>query len=76
MQIETIDKYQLHLIAHELPNGRWDPFVEIFKFDDTAQDFKCVQPRQRVGNDSCASYAEAIEAARCAGSVLMHPEAG
>ena len=48
MQIETVGHYQLHLIAHELPGNKWDPFIAIFKFDDEAQDFKCVSEKQRA----------------------------
>lgn len=72
MQIETIGKYQLHLIAHELSDsGKWDPFVAIFKFDDAANDFKCVQEKRHAANEPLASYGEAIDAARRAGTALI-----
>jgi len=72
MQIETIGKYQLHLIAHELPGaGKWDPFVTIMRFDDEAQDFKCVVDKRRAGDQPYPSYEEAIDAARRAGSALI-----
>ena len=71
MQIETVGKYQLHLIAIELPDGRWDPFVTIFKFDDTVQDFICVLGKRRAAKAPCANYDEAIDAARRAGSAYM-----
>lgn len=72
MQIETVGKYQLHLIAHELSDsGRWDPFVAIFKFDDDSQDFKCVLDKQRASEQAYDDYEEAIEAARRAGTALL-----
>jgi hypothetical protein len=74
MQIETIGKYQLHLIAHEMSDGRWDPFVAIFRFDDAAQDFRCVQAKQRAATEPCSSYAEAMDAARRTGTALMRSE--
>ena len=51
MQIETVENFQLHLIAHELPNGKWDPFVSIFQFNESAQDFKCVYERHRASEE-------------------------
>ncbi|MGH8807731.1 MAG: hypothetical protein ACREX0_07630 [Noviherbaspirillum sp.] len=75
MQIETIGHYQIHLIAYELSDsGRWDPFVRIFKFDDATQDFKCVLDKQHAAGEPLASYDEAIDAARRAGTKLV--EAG
>lgn len=71
MQIETVGHYQLHLIAHELPDNKWDPFVAIFKFDDKAQDFKCVYEKQRAAAEPLPSYEEAIDAARRAGNELL-----
>lgn len=72
MQIETVGKYQLHLIAHELPPpGGWDPFVEIYKFDEQKQDFVCVIEKRRVSTRALPSYADAIEAARREGNTLM-----
>lgn len=69
MQIETIGKYQLHLIAQELsPSGQWDPFLSVFRFDDEAQDFKCVLEKQHVSDKAYVDYDEAIEAARRAGN--------
>lgn len=72
MQIETIGKYQLHLIAHELssPPG-WDPFVAIFKFDDKANDFLCVMEKRRASDQLLPSYEEAIDAARRTGTELL-----
>lgn len=70
MQIETIGKYQLHLIAHEVAASRWDPFITIMKFDDAAQDFVCVLEKHHVGTPQ-ASYEAAIEAAREAGTAFM-----
>ncbi|NEX59644.1 hypothetical protein [Noviherbaspirillum galbum] len=72
MQIENVGPYQLHLIAHELsaPNT-WDPFVEIYRFDEAMQDFRCVQEKQRASAEPCASYEEAIERAREAGNALV-----
>lgn len=72
MQIETVSNYQLHLIAHELPPpGGWDPFIEIHKFDEQKQDFICVVEKRRASAQALPSYAEAIEAARQAGNILI-----
>jgi hypothetical protein len=73
MQIETIGKYQLQLIAHEVPGveKRWDPFVTIFRFDDDRQDFKCVLEKRRAADRSYANYEEAIDAARRAGTAFI-----
>jgi len=71
MQIETIGKYQLHLIAHELPGkARWDPFITILRFDDESQDFKCVLEKRHAG-EPCASYEEAIELGRRVGTAML-----
>ncbi|HJV72766.1 MAG TPA: hypothetical protein VJ654_00965 [Noviherbaspirillum sp.] len=72
MQIETIGKYQIHLIAEELPaSNLWEPYVSIFKFDDELQDFSCVLEKRRVSEQGFSEYAEAIEAARRAGNALL-----
>lgn len=72
MQIETIGKYQLHLIAHEISgSGRWDPFITILKFDDDRQDFKCVLEKRRATDHEFTDYDAAIEAARRAGTALI-----
>lgn len=72
MQIETIGKYQLHLIAHELSeSGKWDSFVSIFKFDEEHQDFSCVMEKRRAADTTFSTYEEAIEAARRAGNALL-----
>ena len=72
MQIETIGKYQLHLIAHELPGiGKWDPFVTVMLFDDDKQDFKCVLDKRHAADHPFPSYEEAIEAARRAGTAFI-----
>ncbi|HEX7636496.1 MAG TPA: hypothetical protein VF427_14635 [Noviherbaspirillum sp.] len=72
MQIETIGKYQLHLIAHELSgSGQWDPFVAIFKFDEEAQDFKCVYEKHHASDKPFPTYDEAIDSARRAGNALI-----
>jgi hypothetical protein len=72
MATETIGKYQLHLIAYELPgSGQWEPYLTIDKFDDEIQDFKCVVEKYRVSDDSFGSYAEAIEEARRVGNALI-----
>lgn len=70
MQIETIGKYQLHLIAHEIGPSRWDPFVTIMKFDEDAQDFVCALEKHHVGAP-CSSYEAAIEEARQAGTAVI-----
>lgn len=70
--IETIGDYQLHLFAHELPaSGLWDPFVTILKFDDKAQDFKCVLEKHHASEVGFATYEEAIDEARRAGTALI-----
>lgn len=72
MQIETIGKYQLHLIAHELAgSGLWEPYVAIFKFDDKRQDFVCIIEKRRVSEQGFADYEDAIEVARRAGNELI-----
>ncbi len=72
MQIETIGKYQLHLVAHELPaSDLWEPYVSIFRFDDELQDFTCVVEKQRVSEQGYADYQAAIDAARRAGNALL-----
>lgn len=72
MQVETIGKYQLHLIARELPGtGGWDPFVDIFQFDDEIGDFKCVVEKYHAADKGLASYEEAIDCARRAGNTFI-----
>lgn len=71
MQIETIGKYQLHLVAHEVSSGRWDPFITILKFDDENQDFKCVLDKRRAADHEYDDYEAAIDAARRAGTALI-----
>ena len=71
MQIETIGHYQLHLIAHELPGNKWDPFIAVFKFDDKLQDFTCVHEKQRAAAEPSPSYEDAIEVARRAGNAML-----
>ncbi|MGE5650237.1 hypothetical protein [Noviherbaspirillum sp. UKPF54] len=72
MQIETVGKYQLHLIAHELSGTRgWDAYVSIHKFDDAAQDFKCVLDKHHAGDEPLPSYEEAIDMARRVGNTLL-----
>jgi hypothetical protein len=70
MQIETMGKYQLHLIAHEVGTSHWDPFVTVLRFDDEAQDFLCELDKHHVGTPR-PSYEEAIEAARRAGTTFI-----
>lgn len=72
MQIETVGKYQLHLIAHEVSGaGRWEPFITILRFDDDKQDFTCVLDKRRAVDEEFTDYASAIEAARLAGTALL-----
>lgn len=72
MQIETIGKYQLHLIAHEIgSSGEWEPYVVIQKFDDRKQDFVCVIEKRRASDHPFHDYEEAIEAARRYGNELI-----
>lgn len=72
MQIETIGKYQIQLIAHELgSSGEWEPFLSILKFDDKKQDFVCVVDKRRASDHRFTDYEDAIEAARRAGNELI-----
>lgn len=72
MQMETVGQYQLHLIAHELSGqGQWDPFVSIYKFDEEAQDFKCVLEKHHVEGSGYGSYEDAIKAAAEVGNTLI-----
>jgi hypothetical protein len=72
MQIETIGKYQLQLVAHELSSsGLWDPFVAILRFDDDLQDFQCVLEKRRAADHPFPTYEDAIDAARRAGTALL-----
>ena len=71
MQIETVGKYQLHLIALELPGTKWDSFVSIHRFEDDEQDFKCVLEKHHAAAHPLSSYDEAIEAARRTGTALL-----
>jgi hypothetical protein len=72
MQIETIGKYQFHLIAHEISaSGRWDPFLTVMKFDDEIQDFRCVVEKRHITGETYDDYNDAIEAARRAGNALI-----
>ncbi|HEY8606658.1 MAG TPA: hypothetical protein VIM12_06055 [Noviherbaspirillum sp.] len=70
MQIETVGQYQLHLIAHELPAGGWDPFVSIYRFDSRADNFQCVLDKRHV-EGRFESYEDAIDAAVRAGNTLI-----
>lgn len=75
MAIETIGHYQLHLIAREVEGtGLWDPFVTIFRFDENADDFKCVLEKHHASEQPLPSRDAAIDVARQVGSALV--EAG
>ena len=75
MQIETIGKYQLRLIAHEVQGAHgWDPYVEIFKFDDATQDFRCAYEKHHASLTPLASYEDAIEHARRVGAEIIKKE--
>lgn len=72
MSIETVGKYQLHLLAYEIPGAaKWESFVTINRFDDAAQDFVCVTEKHPVSSQAYASYDEAIEAARRFGNAAI-----
>jgi hypothetical protein len=72
MATETIGKYQLYLTAYELPgSGLWDPFVTVLKFDENAQDFKCVLEKHHASDTAFETYEAAIDQARRAGSALI-----
>jgi hypothetical protein len=75
MQIETVGKYQIHLIAHEVEGGkRWDPFVSVLRFDEEADDFRCVLEKHHASEEPCDSYEEAVETARRAGNAFIQRE--
>jgi hypothetical protein len=75
MAIETIGHYQIHLFAYELPgSGQWDPFVTILRFDEQAQDFKCILEKHHASEQAFATYDEALDEARRVGTALI--EAG
>jgi hypothetical protein len=72
MAIETVGKFQLHLIAYELPgSGKWDPFVTIHKFEDEIQDFICIVEKYHASDQAFETYDEAIAEARRAGNALI-----
>jgi hypothetical protein len=72
MQIETIGKYQLHLVAHEVAGGqRWDPFITILKFDDAKGDFRCVVEKRHAATEAFDTYEKAIEVARLVGTSMI-----
>lgn len=65
MAIETVGKYQIHLLAYEVPGTpKWDAFLTMNRFDDARQEFVCVVEKEPVAAHSWDSYEEAIEAAR------------
>ncbi|HJV85939.1 MAG TPA: hypothetical protein VJ698_10720 [Noviherbaspirillum sp.] len=70
MQIETVGKYQLHLIAHEVPGG-WDPYVSVYEFDDEVQDFRCVLEKHHASAQAIADYDDALEVARRTGNRFL-----
>jgi len=72
MQIETIGKYQLHLVAQEVAGGqRWDPFITILKFDDAIEDFRCVLEKRHASTETFDTYEKAIEASRLVGTKMI-----
>lgn len=72
MAIETIGKYQLHLIAQEASASQgWDPYVSIDKFDEDKQDFLRVVEKYPASAQPLATYGEAIEQARRVGNTLV-----
>jgi hypothetical protein len=72
MAFETVGNYQIHLMAYELPGpGCWDPFVTILKFDEQAQDFKCILEKHHVSDAAFATYDEAIDEARRVANALI-----
>ena len=71
MAIETIDDYQLHLVAYELSSVGWDPFFTILNFDEAADDFRCVAEKLHASDAPLPTHGEAIEAARRAGTAWI-----
>ncbi|MDB5798871.1 MAG: hypothetical protein JWP36_2773 [Paucimonas sp.] len=68
---EHLGPYTLHLVAYELPDGTWDPFLSIDRFDESVGDFRRVLDKHRVAEKGVATYEEAMEAARRAGNGLV-----
>ncbi len=64
--IETIDGYQIHLLARTVSSpGPWAPYVVINQFDRVTRDFKCVIEKRRVANgDVFPTEQQAIDEAR------------
>lgn len=72
MATETIGKYQLYLLAYELPeSGLWDPFVTVLKFDDATQDFRCIIEKHHASETAFDTYEAAIDEARRVGTMLV-----
>ena len=71
MEVETIGKYQLHLLAIELGDGQWDAYVSILRFDDRAMDFVLLLEKFPAPGGAWPRYEDAIEAARVAGNKLV-----
>lgn len=72
MAIETIGKYQVHLLAYEVPGTRkWDAFLSIYRFDDAVEDFVCLVEKEPVAESPWNSYDDAIEAARRRANVTI-----
>jgi hypothetical protein len=52
MAIETVGKYQIHLMAMPSDgNAKYAPYVTISRFDDEAQDFRVVVEKARAAGD-------------------------
>lgn len=71
MADETVGSFQLHFIAYELPDKRWDGFVTIDRFDHEIGDFRRLVDRRPVHRRGLPSYEEAIEEARKEGNALV-----
>lgn len=77
MAIETVGKYQLHLIAQEaaVAGKGWDPYVSIYKFDDVRQDFVCIVEKHPASDSPLPTYEHAIEVARRVGNAMIESKA-
>lgn len=72
IEIETLGKYQIHLLALEVaqPPG-WDAYLSVVHFSDAAQDFVPVLEKFEVPGGPFADRASALDAARMLANSLL-----
>lgn len=68
---EHLGKFTLHFVAHQMPEGGWDPFVSVDCFDTTSHDFVLLIDKHRASRLPLPSYEEAMEVARQEGHRLV-----